>query len=159
MKNEKKGTKRGMFIFLCILIFIISFVVGIVSRIAYDPTHGKYSVEWNDNVGKIISDIPYGELESNKFDLYIPSDNSKQNYGLIVYLHAGGFRTGDKKDDEKILKYYASKGYVTAGINYTLNTDENPNYNIKTMSEEIKNAMPIVVKKAKECDKYIRLFE
>ncbi len=150
MRNEKKGNKTGMFIFLCIILFIISFVGGVIFKLVYDPFHGKYKVNWTDEVGKIYSDISYGELESNKFDLYVPSDNSKESYGLIVYLHAGGFRTGDKKDDADTLKYYVSKGYVTAGINYTLNTDDNPQYNIKTMSEEIKKAIPIVVNKAKE---------
>lgn len=150
MRNYKKGNKKGMFIFLCILLFIVSFGSGIVFKGTYDPTHGKYKVNWTDETGKIYSDISYGELETNKFDLYVPKDNSKKSYGLIVYLHAGGFRTGDKTDDAETLKYYTSKGYVTAGINYTLNTDDTPDYNIKTMSEEIKNAMPVVVSKAKE---------
>ncbi len=150
MKKEKKGNKKGMFIFLCIVVFIFSFVGGIVFKLTYDPFHGKYKVNWTDEIGKVYSDISYGDLESNKFDLYVPRDNSKESYGLIVYLHAGGFRTGAKKDDADTLKYYASKGYVTTGINYTLNTDDNPGYNIKTMSEEIKNAIPVVINKAKE---------
>lgn len=150
MKNKVKGNKKGMFIVLCIVVFIFSFVGGIVFKLTYDPTHGKYKAHWDDETGKIYKDIAYGELEANKFDLYVPIDNSKESYGLIVYLHAGGFKTGDKKDDAEILKYYASKGYVTAGINYSLNTDDHPEYNIKTMSMEIKSAMPAVVNEAKK---------
>ena len=139
-----------MFIVLCIVLFIVSFVGGVVFKLTYDPFHGKYKVNWTDEIGKTYSDIAYGERESNQFDLYVPADDSRKNYGLIVYLHAGGFRTGDKKDDAATLQYYASKGYVTAGINYTLNTDDDPGYTIKTMSEEIKKAVPAVVHKAGE---------
>ena len=79
MKKEKKGNKKGMFIFLCIVVFIFSFVGGIVFKLTYDPFHGKYKVNWTDEIGKVYSDISYGDLESNKFDLYVPRDNSKES--------------------------------------------------------------------------------
>lgn len=139
-----------MFIFICILVFIISFVGAIVFKITYKPNWSKkYSVDWNESIGTIHKDISYGDKEANKFDLYVPKDNSKENYGLVVYLHAGGFTTGDKSDDEKILKWLCSKGYVTAGINYTLRNDKN-NASVYSQSIEIKEAMPIVVKEAKK---------
>lgn len=150
----KKGRKRGMFIILCIVVFMVSIGLGVVSKVAYDPTHGKYTAKWDDSVGTTYNDITYqssyGNDDYHKFDLYVPSDNSKESYGLIVYLHAGGFTTGDKLDDKKTLEYYASKGYVTAGINYTLRTDDNPNANVYTQSMEIKEAVPFVIEKAKE---------
>ena len=149
MKKEgKKG--RIMFIFVCILAFIISFVGSAIFKMTYKPKWSKkYSVDWNDSIGTVHKDISYGDKESNKFDLYVPKDNSKENYGLIVYLHAGGFTSGDKSGDEEILKWLCSKGYVTAGINYTLRTDEN-NASVYSQSIEIKEAMPIVVEEAKK---------
>ncbi|MBP3917106.1 alpha/beta hydrolase [Clostridium sp.] len=149
MKKEgKKG--RIMFIFICVLAFIISFVGSAIFKMTYKPKWAKkYSIDWNDSIGTIHKDISYGDKESNKFDLYVPKDNSKENYGLIVYLHAGGFTSGDKSDDEEILKWLCSKGYVTAGINYTLRTDEN-NASVYSQSIEIKEAMPIVVEEAKK---------
>ena len=149
MKKEgKKG--RIMFIFVCILAFIISFVGSAIFKMTYKPKWAKkYSVDWNDSIGTVHKDISYGDKESNKFDLYVPKDNSKENYGLIVYLHAGGFTSGDKSGDEEILKWLCSKGYVTAGINYTLRTDEN-DASVYSQSIEIKEAMPIVVEEAKK---------
>ena len=149
MKKEgKKG--RIMFIFVCILAFIISFIGSAIFKMTYKPKWSKkYSVDWNDSIGTVHKDISYGDKESNKFDLYVPKDNSKENYGLIVYLHAGGFTSGDKSGDEEILKWLCSKGYVTAGINYTLRTNEN-NASVYSQSMEIKEAMPIVVEEAKK---------
>lgn len=44
---------------------------------------------------------------------------------MVVYLHAGGFTSGDKVGDKGILSWLCSKGYVAVGINYTLRTDTN----------------------------------
>lgn len=147
-----KGRKKGkiMFVFICILAFIISFAGSAIFKITYKPKWSrKYSVNWNDSIGTVHKDISYGDKESNKFDLYLPKDSSKENYGLIVYLHAGGFTTGDKSDDAEILQWLCSKGYVTAGINYTLRTEEN-NASVYSQSMEIKEAMPVVVEEAKK---------
>lgn len=66
----------------------------------------------------------------------------------IVYLHAGGFTSGDKADDESMLAWLCSKGYVAAGINYTLRTDTN-NASVLLESNEIKVAVPQVIDAAK----------
>ena len=146
--KEKKG--KRMFIFICILLFIFSFIIGIVSKNAIKPAWAKkYTVEWNDKIGTLVSDISYGDKESNKFDLYLPKDNSKEKYGLVVYLHAGGFTTGDKIGDKDTLAWLCSKGYVACGINYTLRTDMN-NSSVYTQSMEIKQAMPVVIEEARK---------
>ena len=147
--NEKKRGK-GMFIFVCILVFIVSFIIGIASKTIIKPAWSKkYAVEWTDKIGTLVSDISYGDKESNKFDLYLPKDNSKSNYGLVVYLHAGGFTSGDKSGDKEILAWLCSKGYVACGINYTLRTDTN-NASVYSQSMEIKQAMPVVVEEARK---------
>ena len=98
----------------------------------------------------MISDIAYGNGEKNTFDLYLPQNNTRENYGLVVYLHAGGFTSGDKADDAKTLEWLCSKGYVAAGINYTLCSEEHPDANVYTQSMEIKEAVPFVVEAAKK---------
>lgn len=62
---------------------------------------------------------------------------------------AGGFTTGDKADDRDMLAWLCSKGYVAAGINYTLRTEMN-SASVLTQSNEIKAAMPKVVAAAEE---------
>lgn len=47
-----------------------------------------------------------------------------------------------------MLEWLCSLGYVTAGINYTLNSDKNPAANVYTMSMEIKESMPFVIEEA-----------
>ena len=107
-----------------------------------------YSMKWSEKIGTKLTGISYGEGELNKYDLYLPKDSSKANYGLVVYIHAGGFTSGDKSDDEEMLAWLCKKGYVAAGINYTLRTEFN-NASVLQESNEIKAAIPQVVEEAK----------
>ena len=141
--------KKGAFLAISIVSFLVSFGLGMASKRIASPAMKKYSVDWDDSLGTLQKDLAYGEGEFQKFDLYLPKDNSKDSYGLAVYLHAGGFTSGDKSDDEKILSWLCSKGYVAAGINYTLRTDTNT-ASVLTQSNEIKEAIPKVIEAAKE---------
>lgn len=147
-KENKRG--RGMLIFICIVVFLISIIIGIVSKLAIQPSWAKkYSVKWSDDLGTLYKDISYDDGEANKFDLYLPRDNSKESYGLVVYLHAGGFTQGDKSEDVEMLSWLCSKGYVAAGINYTLKNETN-NKSVLSQSNEIKDAIPKVIEVAEK---------
>ena len=148
-QTEKRGKHRVLWGFVYIIVFIVVFVLSAIIKMTYDPTHGAYKADWSDAIGTVHTDYPYGEREANKFDLYVPADNSKERYGLVVYLHAGGFTSGDKSGDVEMLKWLCSKGYVAAGINYTLRTDANT-ASVLSQSEEIKAAIPKVVEAAAE---------
>lgn len=143
MKNKKTGKKSVLWGFIYVGVFIVAFAASAIIKLTYNPLSGELQVDWNDSVGRIYTDIAYDDKEQNKFDLYVPADNSKKTYGLVVYLHAGGFTVGDKSDDTAMLKWLASKGYVAAGINYTLRDDINK-ASVYTMSQEIKDSIPVV---------------
>lgn len=135
-------------ILIGILTFLLAFFAGVLSKFIIKPSWSKhYSVEWSDKIGTLKSDISYGSGEANKFDLYLPKDNTKKSYGLVVYLHAGGFTSGDKTDDKQSLAWLTSKGYVAAGINYALRTEAN-NSSVLSQSNEIKEAIPKVIEEA-----------
>lgn len=154
MRNEKKRGRR-MFVFGCILAFVVSFGAGAISKTVIKPAWTKkYEVQWSDELGTLHKDIPYGTGEANKFDLYLPKDSSKENYGLVVYLHAGGFTAGDKSDDEGMLSWLCSKGYAACGINYTLRNETNEK-SVLSQSNEIKEAIPKVIEEAEKLGYHI----
>lgn len=150
MSNKEKKSGRLKWTLIYTGAFILTFTVSAIIRMTYDPTHGKYTVDWNDTVGTKYTDISYGSGEANKFDLYVPADKTKDSYGLVVYIHAGGFTTGDKSDDVSMLQWLCSKGYAAAGINYTLFSEKHPEASVYSQSMEIKEAMPYVVEEAKK---------
>lgn len=149
-KAKKAGPHRVFWGVIYIGIFVAAFLISAVFKMTYTPWGKEFTVDWNDSVGKTYTNLSYGENEANKFDLYVPADSSKERYGLIVYLHAGGFTTGDKSDDADMLKWLSSKGYVTAGINYTLRDDSHPEASVYSQSMEIKESMPYVIAEAKK---------
>ena len=118
-KTKKEKKVKVVPIGIGILVFVLAFVGGMVSKVAIKPSWAKnYSVQWSDELGTLKTDLSYGDGEANKFDLYLPKDNTKESYGLVVYLHAGGFTSGDKTDDKEMLAWLCSKGYVACGMLY-----------------------------------------
>ncbi len=150
--SDTKGRRRHKVLwgFIYVITFLIVFVASALYKMTYDPFHGKYKAEWNESIGTTHKDISYGEKEANKFDLYLPTDSEKDTYALVVYLHAGGFTSGDKIDDEKMLQWLCSKGYVAAGINYTLFSEENPTASVYSQTVEIRDAIPYVIAEAEK---------
>ena len=148
---RKKG--RIMWTFIYIGSFILALGVGAATKFlpqSWAKDYAYAAPEWNDSVGIVHTNLAYGEKEANKFDLYVPADSTKESYGLVVYLHAGGFTTGDKQDDVKMLQWLCSKGYVAAGINYTLFNEENPTASVYSQSTEIHDSIPYVITEAEK---------
>ena len=135
-----------------IMIYIAGFLIAFIGSVLY---RGKFPMgfryrdkfRWNDSMGTVYQDIPYGEGEANKFDLYVPADCSRDSYGLIVHLHPGGFTSGDKRDMAEDCKKSAAKGFVAASVNYTLRREDNQ-ASVDLMSEEIKASIPVIVEEA-----------
>lgn len=152
MKKEKITKKKGriMWGFIYTFAFIAAVSGSVAFKMKHDPFGGEFKADWNETVGRAYTDIPYGKGEAQKFDLYVPADNSRNSYGLVVYLHAGGFTGGDKSGDAEMLTWLCSKGYVTAGINYTLVSEEHPDASVYTQSMEIRESIPHVIAEAKK---------
>ncbi len=143
-KTVKEKKVKAVPVWMGILVFLLAFGAGIASKSIAPGWMKQYNVAWSDAIGTLKADLPYGDGEANRFDLYLPADSGKGSYGLVVYLHAGGFTSGDKAGDRDTLAWLCSKGYVAAGINYTLRTEAN-SASVLTQSNEIKAAIPQVV--------------
>ncbi|MBQ1521322.1 MAG: alpha/beta hydrolase, partial [Erysipelotrichaceae bacterium] len=74
MKEKKKGGFKTFMKYF--LVFLLSMGAGVVSKVAIQPSWAKkYSVQWSDEIGTLMSDVSYGTGEANRFDLYLPKDN------------------------------------------------------------------------------------
>jgi acetyl esterase len=69
-----------------------------------------------------ILDQPYDGSKNASLDVYFPSELEKTGKALpvIVWIHGGGWITGDKANVANYCKILAGKGYTTVAINYTL---------------------------------------
>ena len=102
----------------------------------------------NPDSYSVVKNLKYGEGIQNNFDLYLPKDKNASQFPLVVWIHGGGFVSGDKKDAASA-KDAATRGYVSASVNYTTNTDDHPS-NLDKMYTEIQNSVKAVVAQAKQ---------
>ncbi|MDO5628072.1 MAG: alpha/beta hydrolase [Mobilicoccus sp.] len=139
--------KRLAWVVTYVLVFAVSFAAGALVPPLLSGQSGPFRpVAWDDSVGSVETDLTYGDGPRNRYDLYLPSDRERGTK-MVVYLHAGGFTSGDKSDDEDIAKYFTSLGYVTATINYPLSSDENP-VSVVDMSQAIAEGVTAAVSSA-----------
>ncbi|MHC4558041.1 MAG: alpha/beta hydrolase fold domain-containing protein [Planctomycetota bacterium] len=65
------------------------------------------------------ANVRYGPYERNVFDLYLTK--STRQAPLVLYIHGGGFRGGDKRSlNSSEARSYLNAGFSIAAINYRL---------------------------------------
>ena len=125
--------------FISVLIFAVTFIAFFIVGISFPIKRYKKSLkcQWSEDAGEVIADLKYGELERNKYDLYIPKKlRDDKEPSLILFIHGGGFTGGKKEDIRDWCEYYASRGYIAASAGYTLMSEETKS-NINLMNDEI----------------------
>lgn len=78
---------------------------------------------------KIESDIPYLDSgRSEKLDIYWPADAFARPLAVVVLIHGGGWRSGDKADarEREIAHFLAAEGFAVFSINYRLKSEAAP---------------------------------
>ena len=99
---------------------------------------GGYLVSWDADEGRVLSGLSYGEGEANKFDLYLhKSIKPESEAPLLLLVHGGAWMSGNRSDMAYACKYYGKKGCITATMDYSLISENNPKVTIKTMVDEI----------------------
>lgn len=85
-----------------------------------DPVFNKIEIE-NDIVYATAKNEE-GKEEPLKLDIYQPLKDLSSTRPLIVWVHGGGFKEGDKKDKGmvQLCKAFAKRGYIAVSINYRL---------------------------------------
>jgi acetyl esterase/lipase len=70
---------------------------------------------------KIMSDLMFSSPNGKPLflDLYVPMD-AKEPLPVIIWLHGGGWRIGDRKLGPDFCQFFAEKGFAMASIEYRL---------------------------------------
>jgi acetyl esterase/lipase len=67
----------------------------------------------------VTTDIPYGDLDRQKLDLYVPADVASDAPAL-VFFYGGGWQEGTKKDIRETAMSLAATGMIVAAPDYRL---------------------------------------
>ena len=149
----KKKTKILIYVITFIVVFLISALIRIM--LLGSAPERLIKVEWDESVGEIYSNLDYENDNGNQYDLYITSGLDKlENQYLILFIHGGSFNSGSKEDGESWCKYYATKWYITASVDYTLQ-NQGKDASIYLMNEEIENAVTAIKQKTEELGYHI----
>jgi dienelactone hydrolase len=102
-------------IITCNIIIIILSVLAILAQNQRykDAIFSTYQVQRN---------IVYGVGSKNVLDIYTGYGDVAENRPLVIFIHGGGFKDGDKVSNfgTKVCGGLAKRGYVVASINYRL---------------------------------------
>ena len=69
--------------------------------------------------------IAYGDDEKQKLDVYSASDRDGADFPVVIWVHGGGWRTGDKdnRSGTTLCKTWTTAGVVAVNLNYRLTPD------------------------------------
>jgi len=104
----------------------------------YTVTHAKdFAIDWKSFYAKGTQatlalqktlphqlDLAYGNDPKQKLDIYMPAAKV-QDAPVVLFMHGGGKREGDKSHYGYVAKPFAAKGIVTAVMSYRLFSDDN----------------------------------
>lgn len=77
-------------------------------------------ISWRPDVRRIANQR-YGVGRGQRIDLYVSRRTPRPNAPVLLYLHAGGFRIGNKRLGAKPMLYrLAAQGWVVASVDYRL---------------------------------------
>ena len=81
--------------------------------------------------------LAYAEPKNERqlLDVYPPAEGRK--HPVVVWMHGGGWRAGDKSDVQNKPQVFADKSFVLVSINYRLL----PKVTIKQMAQDVAKAM------------------
>ena len=68
----------------------------------------------------IERDIPYGDNERHRLDVYAPPDIPAGSAPVLLWLYGGSWRSGDKRLFEHLGRAFVARGVVCVTINYRL---------------------------------------
>ena len=94
---------------------------------------------------KVHHDLVYAKSKNERqtLDVYAPAEG--KNHPVVVWIHGGGWHSGDKKDVKQKPQAFTDKGFVFVSINYRLQvwTDPHlsPGVTIKQIAEDVARAI------------------
>lgn len=126
-----------------------------------ENTQGRYIDEIFSDL-EVTSNIEYaskanetGKQEALLLDIYQPKGDTLENRPAVIFVHGGGFATGDKAGgiEKALAVILAKKGYVTLSINYRLRKNPSTDW-VSTFADATSDAYSALEWLVKNKEKY-----
>ena len=127
--QHKKEALASFAIIVVIAGLLLAFLFSSAARFTiYDAFNTVFKVVITDRVlreeAEIHSNLAYCDSNNPRqtLDLYVPSHAPKHPMNLVIFIHGGGWKAGDKSG--QIMTYYSEEllknGIAVASLNYRL---------------------------------------
>ncbi|MCE7698159.1 MAG: alpha/beta hydrolase [Methanobacterium paludis] len=118
--------KKNLKIISLVILVILTAFVRALFNTAQNQANTTSNVAYNSNVNPIQSwtNAVYAHVSAaEKMDVYLP--NSTGPYPVIIVIHGGAFKVGDKNGQElrSIKQPALNRGYAVVSINYRLSSE------------------------------------
>jgi len=133
MSPPQAGSKKmGFRIRRWAALFAVILIAAVATQTGAVAQGERYRDEVFASVA-VTSDIAYGQAPDTngqpvtlRLDLYQPDGDREPARPAFVWIHGGGFSSGDKADALEALigERFAKRGYVVASINYRMREGE-----------------------------------
>jgi len=108
---------------------------------------------------KFAKDIAYDSKERTQFDIWLPTSSTPT--GLVIYVHGGGFTSGDKDfvyavqsggawDFPTDIKYFLQNNIAFATIRYTLLKPTGETEGVKKPMADVRRALQYIRSRASD---------
>jgi acetyl esterase/lipase len=102
--------------------FLVLLVAGVGLAYVIAPLPVFNALMLKDAGAKLVArDVAYGPDKRQQYNLFAPE--SGKNFPLLVFVHGGGWDSGNKAGYDFVGHGFAAKGYLTAVIEYRLVPD------------------------------------
>ncbi len=116
------------------LFFIL--ILGVLFFLKREKTEEEVVIEDETEI-EIYLDISYSkDCPLCTLDIYKKSDYQEKS--VVVFVHGGGWKIGDKSNHTKKGEYFAKQGVVFVSVNYPLYPDVNYKEQVESIAKSIK---------------------
>src|SRR5688572_3246570 len=77
----------------------------------------------------VLRDVAYGPAKLQTMDVYLPAESKSEAAPIILMVHGGGWRIGDKRHPpvvENKLARWVPKGFIFVSVNYPMMPESDP---------------------------------
>jgi len=121
-------------------LFILFAVILVFAACSDEPTAADTLIE------ETIYEIAYGDNPLQRLDLYLPANRSS-NTKLLVFIHGGGWSTGDKSDFTVLLSSLKGNDFAYTNLNYRL-ADAASGITLEDLALDIRTALDFLITKS-----------
>ena len=105
---------------ILIVFVMMCFITANTANSGWFAKYRKQFSECSSKQIQHIEDIQYADKNMRcKLDIYKTNTSAKEK-PIILFVHGGGWKRGDKSESVKKGKYFAENGYIFISINYPL---------------------------------------